>query len=169
MPTYMKEQFHLAQGEAGLLTTMYLNIASFAGMLVGGAWADRWSRTNRQARCLVPVIGLAAATPAVLLIANSPVLAFALGGLAIYGFARNFGDANQMPILCLVVDARYRATSWGISTFVSCLVGAAGIYAGGILRDAQVDVSRVFQFASVNLLVCAALIFSLRKKSAPPA
>lgn len=168
MPTYIKERFLLAQGEAGLLTTIYLNLASLAGMLVGGAWADRWSRTNRHARLLVPVIGLTAAAPAVLLIANTPVLACALGGLVLYGFARNFGDANQMPILCLVVDARYRATSWGISTFVSCLVGAAGIYAGGILRDAQVDVSRVFQFAGVNLLVCAALIFSLRKKSAPP-
>lgn len=169
MPTYMKEQFHLAQGEAGLMTTMYLNVASFSGMLVGGAWADRWSRTNRQARFLVPVIGLAAAVPAVLLIANSPVLAFALGGLVLYGFARNFGDANQMPILCLVVDDRYRATSWGLSTFISCMVGAAGIYAGGMLRDASIDVSRVFQFASVNLLACAALIFSLRKKSAPAA
>jgi sugar phosphate permease len=165
MPTYMKEQFHLAQGEAGLLTTMYLNIASFAGMLVGGAWADRWSRTNRQARCLVPVIGLSVAAPAVLLIANSPVLAFALGGLAIYGFTRNFGDANQMPILCLVVDDRYRATSWGLSTFISCMVGAAGIYAGGMLRDADIDVSRVFQFASVNVLVCAGLIFSLRRRA----
>jgi MFS family permease len=167
MPTYIKEQFHLAQGEAGLLTTLYLNLASLAGMLIGGAWADRWSRTNRHARILVPVIGLVVAAPAVLLLANTPFLAFALGGLVLYGFARNFADANQMPILCLVVDARYRATSWGISTFVSCLIGAAGIYAGGILRDAKVDVSRVFQFASINLLICGVLLFSLRWRSAP--
>jgi MFS family permease len=165
MPTYIKERFSLAQGEAGLLTMIYLNVASFAGMLIGGAWADRWSRTNPRARILVPVIGLAAAAPAVLLIANSPLLAFALGGLVLYGFARNFSDANQMPILCFVVDPRYRATSWGISTFISCMVGAAGIYAGGLLRDAQIDISRVFQFASLNLLVSAALIYSLRKRA----
>lgn len=166
MPTYIKERFSLAQGEAGLLTMIYLNVASFGGMLIGGGWADRWSRTNRHARLLVPVVGLAAAAPAVLLIANTPVLGLALAGLVVYGLARNFGDANQMPILCLLVDPRYRATSWGISTFISCLVGAAGIYAGGILRDAQVDVSRVFQFASVNLLVSAGLIFSLRRRAA---
>jgi len=165
MPTYIKERFSLAQGEAGLLTMIYLNVASFVGMLVGGAWADRWSRTNPRARILVPVIGLAAAAPAVLLIANSPLLAFALGGLVLYGFARNFSDANQMPILCFVVDPRYRATSWGISTFISCIVGAAGIYAGGMLRDAQIDISRVFQFAGINLLVSAALIYSLRKRA----
>jgi len=165
MPTYIKERFSLAQGEAGLLTMVYLNVASFVGMLIGGAWADRWSRTNPRARLLVPVIGLAAAAPAVFLLANTPLLAFALGGLALYGLTRYFADANQMPILCLVVDARYRATSWGISTFISCMVGAAGIYAGGALRDAQIDVSRIFQFASINLLVSAALIYSLRRRA----
>jgi MFS family permease len=169
MPTYIKEQFNLSQGAAGLSTTIYLNVASLAGMLIGGAWADRWSRTHPQARILVPVIGLTVAAPAVLLIANTPVLAFALGGLAVYGLARNFADANQMPIFCLVVDARYRATSWGISTFFSCLVGAAGIYAGGILRDAQIDVSRIFQFASAGLLVSAGLLYILRWRPAPSA
>ncbi len=169
MPTYVKERFHLAQGEAGLLTTSYLNLGSFAGMVVGGAWADRWSRTNRYARFLVPVIGLAIAAPAVLLIANTSVLALALTGLALYGLARYFSDANQMPILCLLVDARYRATSWGLSSFVSCLIGAVGIYGGGALRDAHIDVSRVFQFASINLLVCSGVIFFLRKKSSSSA
>lgn len=165
MPTFIREQFHLPQGQAGLLTTMYLNLASFAGMLAGGAWADRWSRTQPRARIFVPVIGLIIAAPGVLLIANSPVLALALAGLALYGFARNFGDANQMPIICLVIDERYHATSWGISTLISCLVGAAGIYVGGLLRDAAIDVSRVFQFASINLLVSAALIWSLRRRA----
>ena len=35
MPTYIKEQFHLTQGAAGLTTTIYLNIAALIGMLVG--------------------------------------------------------------------------------------------------------------------------------------
>ncbi|SDS48986.1 MFS transporter [Opitutus sp. GAS368] len=166
MPTYIKEHFNLSQGAAGLSATIYLNVAALVGMLVGGAWADRWSRTNEQARILVPVVGLCLAAPAVLLIANTGTLALALGGLVVYGMARNFADANQMPILCLVVDARYRAMSWGLSTFFSCLVGAAGIYVGGLLRDAQIDVSRVFQFASANLLVCAGLLFALRRRKA---
>ena len=31
------------------------NFASLVGMLIGGAWADRWSPTNERARILVPV------------------------------------------------------------------------------------------------------------------
>ena len=168
MPTYIKEQFHLSQGEAGLSTTVYLYVAALVGMLLGGAWADRWSRTNEQARFLVPVIGLSLAALAVLLIANTPVLGLALTGLVLYGLGRHFADANMMPILCVLVDPRHRAMSWGVSTFFSCVVGGLGIYAGGLLRDAQVDISRIFQFASVNIVICALLLFCLRHRRAAP-
>ena len=170
MPTYIKEQFHLSQGEAGLSTTVYLYVAGLVGMLLGGAWADRWSRSNEQARFLVPVIGLSLAALAVLLIANTPLLGLALAGLVLYGLGRHFADANMMPILCVLVDSRYRAMSWGVMTFFSCAIGGAGIYAGGMLRDAQVDVSRIFLFASINVLICAGLLFVLRHRRAasPP-
>ncbi len=166
MPTYIKERFSLSQGSAGLSTTAYLNLAALVGMLLGGAWADRWSRTNQQARFLVPVIGLALAAPGILLIANTPLLGVAMAGLVLYGMARYFADANMMPILCVLVDSRYRAMSWGVMTFFSCVVGGAGIYAGGMLRDAQVDVSRIFLFASINVLICAGLLFVLRHRRA---
>jgi predicted MFS family arabinose efflux permease len=169
MPTYIKEQFHLSQGEAGLSTTAYLYVAGLVGMLLGGAWADRWSRSNEQARFLVPVIGLSLAALAVLLIANTPLLGLALAGLVLYGLGRHFADANMMPILCVLVDSRYRAMSWGVMTFFSCAIGGAGVYAGGMLRDAQVDVSRIFLFASINVLICAGLLFVLRHRRAAPA
>lgn len=169
MPTYIKEQFHLSQSEAGLSTTAYLYVAGLVGMLLGGAWADRWSRSNEQARFLVPVIGLSLAALAVLLIANTPLLGLALAGLVLYGLGRHFADANMMPILCVLVDSRYRAMSWGVMTFFSCAIGGAGVYAGGMLRDAQVDVSRIFLFASINVLICAGLLFVLRHRRAAPA
>ncbi len=164
MPTYMKEQFNLSQGEAGMSTTLYLNIAALVGLLIGGKWADRWSRTNERARLLVPMIGLCLAAPAVLLLTNAPTLALALTGLVIYGMTRYFADANMMPILCLLVDARYRATSWGVASLFSTMVGGAGIYAGGLLRDAQINISRIFQFAAINLLVSALLMFFIYRR-----
>ena len=169
MPTYIKERFNLSQGAAGLSTTAYLNIAALVGMLIGGAWADRWSRTNEQARFLVPVIGLTLAAPGILVIAHTPLLGVAMAGLVLYGMARYFADANMMPILCVLVDPRYRAMSWGVMTFFSCAIGGAGIYAGGMLRDAQVDVSRIFLFAAINVLICAGLLFVLRHRRAAPA
>ena len=163
MPTYIQEQFNLSQGKAGLLTTVSVNVAALFGMLIGGTWADRWSRTQERARIYVPVIGMFIAAPAVLLLSSTSVLGLALTGLILYGVTRFFSDANMMPILCMIVDSRYRATSWGISTFFSCVIGGAGIYAGGLLRDAHVNVSRIFQFAAINLVISAFLLFSLRR------
>jgi hypothetical protein len=130
----------------------------FVGKLVGGAWADRWSRTNDRARILVPAIGLFIATPATLLVANTGVLAMAIAGLSIYGFTRVFSDANLMPILCQVSDSRYRATGYGVLNMFSCIVGGLTVYIGGVLRDAQISVSTLFQFAAGGLLVCGALM-----------
>jgi sugar phosphate permease len=168
MPTVMKERFAMAQGEAGLLTTICLNVAALTGMLVGGAWAGRWSRTNRRAPVLVSVVGVAAAAPAVLLLAHTDVLALGLAGLALYGAFRYFSDANAMPVLCLYVDPRYRATSWGLSTFFSSSIGGLGIYAAGWLRDQQVDVQHIFHFGVLNLVLCAGVLAILARRAPLP-
>jgi MFS family permease len=163
MPTYIKEQFNLTQGTAGLSTTLYLNLAGMLGMLVGGAWADRWSRRNEYARINVATIGVFLAAPAILLTATTPVLALALAGLVGFGFTRYFADSNMMPIICQAIDPRYRATSWGVMTFFSCAAGALGVYVGGLLRDANVDMRLVFQVAAADTLICAVILFVVRR------
>ena len=164
LPTYLNEQFHLGQGAAGLSATGYLNAAALIGLLVGGGWADRWSRTNARGRILVPVIGLCAAAPAVFLSANTNVLVIAIAGIMIYGFTRGFSDSNMMPILCLVANPRYRATGYGVLNLFGCLVGGITIYAGGALKDMNVNLSSLFQFASGSLLVCALVLFVVKPR-----
>ncbi len=165
MPTYLNEQFKLSQGAAGLSATGYVNVASLLGMVIGGAWADRWSRTNPRARILVPIIGLCVAAPGILLASTTTLLPVALGALVCYGLARSFTDANMMPILCQIADPRYRATGYGVLNFFACVVGGVTIYAGGALRDANVDISRVFQFASGAIAFCAVLMFVIRRQT----
>ncbi len=161
MPTFMKERFAMNQGEAGLTTTICMNAAAFAGMLIGGAWAGRWSRRDPRGPILVSVIGLVTAAPAILLLAHTTVLPVALGALALYACARFFSDANAMPVLCLFVDPRYRATSWGVSTLFSSSIGGLGIYAAGWVRDAKIDPTHLFHFAFGTVLVCAAIVAAL--------
>lgn len=162
MPTFFKEQFKLDQGAAGISATSFLAVAMFVGKLVGGAWADRWSRTNDRARILVPAIGLFIAAPATLLVANTSVLALAIAGLSIYGFMRVFSDANLMPILCQVSDSRYRATGYGVLNMFSCIVGGLTVYVGGVLRDAQINVGTLFQCAAGGMLVCGVLMMFVK-------
>lgn len=167
MPTYFKEQFKLDQGAAGISATSYLAIAMLTGKLLGGAWADRWSRTNDRARILVPAIGLFVAAPATVMLANTGVLALAIAGLSIYGLTRSFSDANLMPILCQVADSRYRATGYGVLNMFSCVVGGITVYLGGVLRDAHISVGTLFQAAALGMLVCGVLMMLVKPKPAP--
>ena len=166
MPTYFKEHFHLDQGAAGLSATSILATAMVFGKLTGGAWADRWSRTQVRGRILVPAIGLFVAAPAVLLVAKTNVLALAIIGLSLYGLTRTFSDANMMPILCQIADPRHRATGYGVLNMFATIVGGITIYIGGALRDAHVSVGALFQLAALGLLVCGGLLLFIRPRPA---
>jgi MFS family permease len=165
LPTYYKDQFGLSQTLAGVYATAYLYPASMVGVLAGGFWADRWSRTNPRARILVPVVGLAIGAPFIFLAGSTSVLGLAIGFFVLYAFCRAFTDANMMPILCLFVDARYRATAYGVLNLFSCLVGGVAIYAGGYLRDAQVSLSLIYQFAGLVMVVAAFTLFWVKDRS----
>ncbi len=167
MPTYLTEHFKLSQGAGGLSATGYYQTAALIGVLAGGIWADRWARTNALGRIYVPLIGLLIAAPGILLASTIDWLPLAIMGLVIFGLAKAFSDANMMPILCMVSNPRYRATGYGVLNLFSCVIGGVTIYAGGMLRDARVDVSHVFQFAAASLLVCAALLAAIRSYSTP--
>ena len=162
LPTFYKERLELTQGVAGLYATGYINTMAMLGVLVGGILADRWSRINPRARILVPAIGMCLAAPAVFLASNSVLVTVAVGGFMVYGLTKAFTDANMMPILCMIADQRYRATGYGVLNMCSCIVGGIGLYAGGSLRDADIELGYIFQTASVIMLVCAALLFTLR-------
>jgi len=162
MPTFFRENFQLAQGAAGISATAYLAGAMLVGKIIGGVWADRWSRTQPRARMLVPALGLLIAAPAVLLVAHTGVLAIAIVGLSVYGFTRAFSDANLMPILCQVSDRRYRATGYGVLNMFATLVGGVTIYIGGAMRDAQINVSLLFTIAAAGVLGCAVLLMVVK-------
>lgn len=169
MPTYLKEHFALGQGEAGLSATAYYQGASIAGVLLGGWWADRWSRTRADAPMRVPLIGIAVAAPAILLAASAGTFWVAIVGLMLFGLTKSFADANMMPILTLVADQRYRATGYGVLNLCACLVGGLTIYAGGALRDARIDVNTIFFGGAAATAVCGGLLWLVRKRGMPAA
>lgn len=162
LPTYYKEHFGLSQSVAGLYATGYLYTASLVGVLLSGLWADWWSKTNPRARILVPALGLLIAAPGILIASTTSLVTVALAGFTLYAFTRAFTDSNMMPILCMVADAKYRATGYGILNFFSCLVGGVGLYMGGYLRDASIDLSNMFILAAATTALGGLLLFLIK-------
>jgi hypothetical protein len=65
----------------------------------------------------------------------------------------------------MVADPRYRATGYGVLNFFSTIIGGIALYAGGVLRDSNIDLSKMYQFAALIMIVCATLLFLVRPKS----
>lgn len=159
LPTFFGERFNLSQGVSGISATAWLQGGLLIGMLLGGAISDRVSRRNELRRILVPLVGIVIASLGVSITANAQWFPMAIFGLLIYGLTRASADANMMPILCLVIDSRYRATGFGILNLVACLVGGLSVYMGGWLRDEKVNLGFLFQVSAVILAACSGLLW----------
>lgn len=168
LPTYFQEHFNLSQGMAGLYATGYLYPAAIVGLLAGGFWADRWSRSNPRARILVPVIGLCIAAPSIFIASYTDILPVAVICFMLYSLTKSFIDTNMMPVLCLIAYPRYRATGYGILNLMSCIIGGAGLYAGGVLRDLNVNLSSVYQIAALTMIISTLVLIGIKPKYIDP-
>lgn len=165
LPTYYKETFNLSQSTAGVYATAYFWPASIVGLLAGGFLSDRWSKKNPLARVIVPLIGLMFAVPAIFSGSTTAVLAITITAFAVYALTSKFTDTNMMPMLCLVVDHRYRATGYGILNMLSTIIGGLGVYVAGAMRDAQIGLSLVYQISAIALIGCSGILFLVLKTS----
>lgn len=165
LPTYYKEQFDLSQTQAGMYATLYLHPLAMIGAILGGYLADRFVRKNPRARILVPIFGLCIAAPSVFIASASTVLAVTIVSFMFFSLTRVFSDANLMPIVCQIVDPRYRATAMGTLNACACIIGGIGLYAGGALRDSNVSLELLFRAASLIMLICILLLYLIHPKT----
>ena len=164
LPTFFKDHFNLALGEAGISATSYIQVGSFIGVIIGGILADRWSRKNEKGRLYMVVVGFMLGAPFLFLMASTDVFAIAIVAMLIFGLARGFNDSNLMPILRQLVDTRYIATGYGFLNFLSTIIGGLMVYVGGALKDAKVDLSIVYQVAAVAMFLATLSLLAIRIK-----
>ncbi len=164
LPTYFLERFHLSEGIAGFYATGYFYPSAMAGLLLGGYWADKWSRSHPRARLLVQVIGLGIAAPAIFVASQTSFLPLAIILFMVYALFKSFTDTNMMPALCLIADPKYRATGYGVLNFIACIIGGAGLYAGGVLRDMKIGLGTIYQVAALVTVITLVLLAMVRPK-----
>lgn len=159
MPTVMREQFKMGQGTAGISVLACLYVAQTFGLLAGGYWSDRRSLVNPRARIMIPAVAIMLTAPVFLLTGWFQHSGYTMLSLGTYGLAMGFLGANTMPIICLVVDLRYRATAMGVLNCCTAVTGSLAIYGVGALRDAQVGVSLIMTFAGFGVFLCGASLW----------
>jgi MFS family permease len=165
MPSILKKQFDIGQGQAGVAATLYWQVAAIVGAVVGGWLADRWMRRHERGRIFVSAIGMCLIVPAIFGVGNAWSLVVAVAFLALFGLGWGFFDGNNMPILSQIVRPDLRATAYGIMNFVSISCGGLADWGFGILRDQQVPLNVIFSAFAGLAIVSVILVLLIRPRS----
>ena len=165
LPTFLADTFKLKEGPAGLSATGYIQFASFAGVLLGGALADRWMRSNIRGRIYTSAIGVFLCVPALLGLGYAWSIDAAIVFMCVFGLGWGFFDCNNMPILCQIARPEHRATGYGFMNMVSISVGAGATVVLGSMRDKGISFSVAFAISAAVALLSAVLILFVKPRS----
>jgi MFS family permease len=167
MPDILREKFNLGQGQAGVSATLYVQLASLGGVLLGGWLADRWMLQSRRGRIYVSALGMSLFLPALFGVGNAGTLLAAVVFLALFGLGWGFFDCNNMPILCQLVRPELRATGYGFMNLVSISCGGFADWAFGALRDREVPLNVIFGVFAGFALLSVVIVLLIRPREKP--
>lgn len=128
LPTLFAQNLNIPMATAGPLSTITIAASSFLGVIFGGILSDKWVQKNIKGRIYTSAIGLALTIPSLLLLGFGHSLFHVVGAAVCFGIGFGIFDANNMPILCQFVSARYRATAYG-------LMNMTGVFFGAFITD----------------------------------
>lgn len=125
LPTLFAESLGIPMSQAGPISTITIAVSSFIGVIVGGVLSDRWVQKNIRGRVYTGAIGLGITIPALMLLGFGHHFVSVVGAGLLFGIGFGMFDANNMPILCQFVSAKYRATAYGVMNMTGVFAGAA--------------------------------------------
>ncbi len=162
LPTLLQDRFAMAQAPSGLWATITHAGAGFCGVILGGWLADRWSRRAVRGRTYVSALALAMLAPTIVAVGRAPTFPLVIAGSILFGLSFGMYDANNMPILCQLAPARFRATAYGLMNFVGISSGAYLTPLLGKLKDSGVPLATGFAYCAVPAVLASILMFLLR-------
>lgn len=158
LPTLFADNLGLDMAQAGPMSTITIAASSFVGVLLGGVMSDKWVLRNIHGRIYTSAIGLGMTIPALVLLGFGHSVVAVVGAGMLFGIGFGMFDANNMPILCQIISAKYRATAYGIMNMVGVFAGAAVTHLLGKWTDGG---NLGMGFAVLGGIVIVALVLQL--------
>ncbi|RGM45263.1 MULTISPECIES: MFS transporter [Bacteroides] len=165
LPTLFAESLDIPMAQAGPISTITIALSSFIGVIIGGILSDRWVQKNLRGRVYTGAIGLGMTIPALILLGFGHSFVSVVGAGLLFGIGFGIFDANNMPILCQFVAAKYRGTAYGIMNMTGVFAGAAVTKLLGKWTDGG-SLGEGFALLSVVVALALALqLYFLRPKT----
>jgi sugar phosphate permease len=168
MPSYLHNRYDLDLASAGFSATVYMQVASMIGSLVGGSLADVARKRFAGGRALVQALGVVLSCPFIYWCGYTTELRSVLIAMACFGFAKGIYDSNIWASLYDVVPPEKRSTAVGTTNMVGWLGAGLGTTGFGYALswgypDSQVLSSTVVIYASIAGLLVLASILTARR------
>jgi MFS family permease len=131
MPTFLYEKFELSLTLSGVSATVYLQVASMVGSMLGGAMADWFRAKNRGGRMYVQALGALCGAPFIFLCGTTLELGVLVVAMIFFGLSKGIYDSNIWASLYDVVPPSRRGTAVGLMNMIGWMGGALGAYLVG--------------------------------------
>lgn len=158
LPTLFASNLGIPMSQAGPMSTITIAASSFVGVILGGVLSDKWVVRNIRGRIYTSAIGLGMTIPALVLLGYGHSIVAVVGAGMLFGVGYGMFDANNMPILCQIISAKYRATAYGVMNMVGVFAGAAVTHLLGKWTDGG---NLGTGFAILGCIVLVALVLQL--------
>jgi MFS family permease len=134
-PTFLQERFHLSMTESGWNGTVFIQVSAIAGLLAGGALADRLRRRWPTARLHVAAAGVLFSAPFAYLTFSSTSLNEARVFSALFGVFGGLLAANAFAAAYDILDSNSRGLAGGVLNMMGGISSGVMIYVAGVLKD----------------------------------
>jgi MFS family permease len=166
LPSFLYQKFHMTLAVAGFSATVYLQLASVAGVLAGGIAADRLVRRISGGRMLAQGIGLIFGVPFLVLSGWTASLPLLVAALICFGFCKGIYDANIWASLYDTIPVHRRGFAAGLMNSIGWLGGGlAPIGIAAATNHISLG-SAISSMAVIYLVLGVLMIFVSRSFSA---
>ncbi len=157
LPTLLHDKFSLGLARAGFEASVYPQIGTVLGLMVGGALADKTYKKTPAARFWIVLFAFCTAAPSIFLLGNAPTLEAVRIAAMAFGFFSGFISGNQAASAFDVVPASHRASAIGVLNLIGASVSGFAPFLGGMARS-TIGVDRVMVFTGGLYLVTAGFV-----------
>jgi MFS family permease len=157
MPKFLYDKFGFSLAMAGLMATLFVQLASMLGSPLGGWLADSLRRQRPGGRMMVQAGALLAGAPFVYLCGSTGSVAALVAALIGWGLAKGFYDANIFASVYDVIRPEARGTAAGFMNMVGWLGGGTAPLVIGYL-SVRIGLSAAISSAALVYLLGAGLL-----------
>ncbi len=166
LANHMFERFGLSMARAGLMSMVYLQAGSAAGVLIGGFLGDHVSRRTPAGRFYVASAGVILSAPFSYAAFSASSITGTVLSACCFGLFAGLMMSNVFASAYDVIARQNYGLSAGFLNLAGGLAGGAGILAAGLWKDTLGIAALTAGSAAAGVLCGALLIVVVRKRFA---